>query len=417
MNHSNVATSLQLAGMFKFGMLRFPDGFLWGAATAAHQVEGNNVHSDWWQSEQAGLLPHRSEAACNSWTDWREDVRLLQDIGLNAYRMSIEWARIEPEPGRFDQQALDTYKQQLDALKHAGIEPMVTLHHFTSPRWLAQLGGWRNPDVVDRFLDYTQHVARNLKDRVRWWITINEPSILGFKAYIEGSWPPHRPGNYSGYVRLMRHAARAHRRARQLLHGERPDAMVSMAFALWPLQPLRPWSPIDQLIARVGDWVWQGRIIDRALPGLDWIGINYYSRTFVGWPWPTNGSAATGKLTDFGWEIYPRGLYDVLKRVGQYGKPVVITENGISDADDDQRAAYIVEHVQQIHKAIQDGVDVRGYMHWTLLDNFEWAEGYEQRFGLATRDRQLRPSARVYGVIARANGVPDDVLRGTFSVT
>ena len=400
-------------------MLRFPDGFLWGAATAAHQVEGNNTNSDWWQSEQAGLLPHRSEAACASWTDWRDDVRLLTDIGLNAYRMSIEWARIEPEPGRFDQQALDNYKQQLDALKVAGIEPMLTLHHFTSPRWLASLGGWRNPEVVDRFLDYTQHLARHLKDEVRWWITINEPSILGFKAYIEGSWPPHRRGNYSGYVRLMRHAARAHRRAHQLLHQEQPEAMVSMAFALWPLHPLRPWSPIDQAIARIGDWVWQGRIIDRALPALDWIGVNYYSRTFVGWPWPVNETigANGSKRSDFGWEIYPQGLYDVLRRIGNYGKPIVITENGISDADDDQRAEYIVEHLRQVHRAIQDGVDVRGYMHWTLLDNFEWAEGYEQRFGLATRDRRLRPSARVYGAIARANGLADDVPRGTFSVT
>lgn len=398
-------------------MLRFPDGFLWGAATAAHQVEGNNVQSDWWQAEQAGLLPHRSEAACNSWIDWREDLRLLTDIGLNAYRMSIEWARIEPEPGRFDQQALDTYRQQLEALKQAGIEPMVTLHHFTSPRWLAQLGGWRNPDVVPRFLDYADHLARNLDDLVRWWISVNEPSILGFKAYIEGSWPPQRRGNFSGYVRLMRHTTRAHKQVRQLLHDRRPDAMVSMAFAMWPLHPVRRWSPIDLAMARVVDWVWQGRILDRTKSALDWIGVNYYSRTFVGWPWPRNGSAGSGRRTDYGWEIYPRGLYDVLKRVGRYGKPVVITENGISDADDDQRAAYIVEHVREIQRAIQDGVDVRGYLHWTLLDNFEWAEGYEQRFGLATRDRQLRPSARVYGAIARANGLPDDVERGTFSVT
>jgi beta-glucosidase len=400
-------------------VLRFPEGFLWGAATAAHQVEGFNVHSDWWAAEQAGRMPYRSEAACNSWVDWQQDIELLKAMGLNAYRLSVEWARIEPEPGHFDQQALDTYKRQLEALKEAGIEPMLTLHHFTSPRWLAERGGWSNPDVVPRYLDYTRKVAQQTSDCVKWWITINEPSILAFKAYIEGTWPPHQPYNLRGYTRLMRHAARGHRQARTILKEQRPDAMVSMAFALWPLQPLRPWSPIDQLMAKVGDWLWQGRVISRTLPALDWIGINYYSRTIVGWPWPANGASdgvGSRERTDFGWEIYPEGLYAVLQRMAGFGKPIVITENGISDADDDQRPAYIVAHVKQMYRAIQAGVDLRGYMHWTLLDNYEWAEGFLQRFGLATRDRELRPSARVYGAIARANGLADDVL-GTFSVT
>jgi beta-glucosidase len=396
-------------------MLRFPDAFLWGAATAAHQIEGNNTSSDWWHAEQGGLLPHTSGAACNSWLDWRADLRLLQDIGLNAYRFSIEWARIEPEPGQFDQTALDTYRQQLEALRQAGIEPMVTLHHFTSPRWIAERGGWTNPDTAARFVEYTHRVAQHTGDLVRWWITINEPSILAFKAYIEGSWPPHQPNNFRGFVRLMRQASRAHVRARAVLQSLNPEALVSMAFAIWPFQPLRWWSPVDQLMARGADWLWQQRIIRRNLSALDWIGVNYYSRAIVGWPWPQN-HRTPNKRTDFGWEIYPEGMYLVLRRVGRNAKPVVITENGISDADDDQRAEFLVAHVRQIHRALQDGVDVRGYMHWTLLDNFEWAEGYEQHFGLATRERELRPSARVYGAIARANGLPDEVL-GTFSVT
>lgn len=387
-------------------MLRFPEGFWWGAATAAHQIEGNNVHSDWWQSEQAGLLPYRSDVACNSWTAWRDDIRLLTEIGLNAYRLSIEWARVEPQPGYFDQAALDTYRRQLEALKEAGIEPMVTLHHFVSPRWLAERGGWSNPDVVPRFVDYAERVARQTSDLVRWWITINEPSILAFKSYIEGSWPPHRPYHLRGYVRLMRHARRGHALVRRALRAERPDAMVSMAFAIWPLQPVRWWSPVDQVMARLGDWLWQGRILSRTLPVLDWIGVNYYSRTFVGWPWPAK-APGSGPRTDFGWEIYPQGLYQVLRRVGRYGKPIVITENGIADAADDLRASYIVDHLREVHRAIAEGVDVRGYMHWTLLDNFEWAEGFEQKFGLATRERTLRPSAQVYGSIARANALSD----------
>jgi beta-glucosidase len=391
--------------------MRFPDGFLWGAATAAHQIEGNNVTSDWWRAEQAGLLPHVSGAACDSWNQWPEDIRLLRELGLNAYRLSIEWARIEPEPGVFDQSAMDTYRRQLDAMKHAGIEPMLTLHHFTSPRWLADRGGWSNPDVMPRFAQYVDRVARATSDLVHWWISINEPSILAFKAYIEGSWPPHEPWNLRGYVRLLRHAARGHVLARRVLQAQRSDAMVSMAFAIWPAQAARWWSPLDQALARLVDWLWQGRILRRSLANLDWIGVNYYSRTFVGWPWPTR-RLGSDKRTDFGWEIYPEGLYNVLRNVGRFGKPVVITENGIADADDDQRAEYIVEHLREVYRAISDGVDVRGYMHWTLLDNFEWAEGFTQQFGLATRERQLRPSARVYAAIARANALePSAVSR------
>jgi beta-glucosidase len=385
--------------------MRFPDGFLWGAATAAHQIEGNNVNNDWWRAEEAGLLPYRSNGACDSWNCWSDDIALLRQIGLNAYRLSIEWARIEPEPGRFDQAALDVYRRQLEALKQAGIEPLVTLHHFTNPGWLAERGGWTNPEVAPRLANYADRVARQTSDLVKWWITINEPSILALKGYIEGTWPPHRPMDLRGYVRLMRHAARGHALARHALRSHRPDALVSMAFAVWPMQAWRWWSPIDQAMARVGDWLWQGRVLSRALPALDWIGVNYYSRTLVGWPWPGPPSDDPATRTDFGWEIYPQGLYDVLRRVGQYGKPVVITENGIADADDDQRPAYIVAHVRQMYRALAAGVDLRGYMHWSLLDNFEWAEGFAQRFGLATRDRVLRPSASVYGRIARANAV------------
>jgi beta-glucosidase len=385
---------------------RFPHGFLWGAATAAHQIEGNNVHNDWWRAEEAGLMPHRSLDACDSWNRWADDIHLLQDMGLNAYRLSVEWARIEPEPGRFDQTALDTYRRLLEALRTASIEPLVTLHHFTSPAWLGT--GWANPQVAPRFADYADRVARSVGDLVQWWVTINEPSILGLKAYIEGSWPPHRPWDLRGYVHMMRHSARAHVLARKAVKAHRPDAMVSQAFAIWPMQPVRRWSPIDQLMARLGDWLWQARPLHRTLPTLDWIGVNYYSRNLVGWPWPRADNLATSgaKRSDFGWEIYPVGLYDVLRRVGRYGKPIVVTENGIADAADELRADYIVAHLQQAYRAISDGVDLRGYMHWSLLDNFEWAEGYTQQFGLATRERVPRPSAAVYGAIARANALP-----------
>jgi beta-glucosidase len=382
--------------------MRFPSGFLWGAATAAHQIEGNNVHNDWWRAELSGRLPHRSGQACDSWNRWPDDVELLTRMHLNAYRLSVEWARIEPEQGRFDQDALDTYRRQLEALKSVGIEPLVTLHHFTNPTWLADQGGWSNPDVAPRLAQYADRVARQLGDLVAWWVTINEPSILGLKGYIEGTWPPQRPWDLRGYVRVLRHSATAHALARRAIKAAHSEAQASLAFALWPMEALRPWSPIDQAMARLGDWLWQGRVLRRTLSTLDWIGVNYYSRNIVGWPWPAS-VAMTGERTDFGWEIYPQGLYHVLRRVGGHGKPVVITENGIADASDNQRPGYLVAHLRQVLRALSDGVDVRGYMHWSLLDNFEWAEGYNQKFGLATRDRQLRPSAQLYGQIAQTN--------------
>ena len=403
--------------------LRFPPGFLWGAATAAHQIEGHNTASDWWRSEQLGLLPHQSGAACDSWNRWPEDVRLLRDLGLNAYRLSVEWARVEPEPGRFDQAALDTYRRQMEALREAGVEPLVTLHHFTNPQWLVDQGGWRNPDVVGRLAAYADRVGRALGDQVRWWVSINEPSILGLKSYLEGAWPPHTPYDLRGYLRFMRHAARGHAAMRRALRAHRPDAQVSLAFALWPMEPHRRWHPGDQAAVWLADWFWQGRILWRTLPHVDWVGVNYYTRVVVAWPPPrkqaaaaTDPHAGSGERTDFGWEIYPPGLYNVLRRVGQFGKPVMITENGVSDAADRQRARYLVQHLEQVHRAIEAGVDVRGYMHWSLMDNFEWADGYTQRFGLvavdfATGERTPRPSAGVYGEIARANALTPEARR------
>jgi beta-glucosidase len=398
----------------------FPRGFLWGAATAAYQIEGNSTNTDWWRAEQARQLPYASGDACDSWRRWQDDVRLLQSLGLNAYRLSVEWARIEPEPGRFDTEALDNYRRQLEALHGAGIEPMVTLHHFVNPAWLADLGGWANPDIVPRFARYADRVSRSLGDLVTWWITINEPSILALKGYLEGTWPPHRPLDLRGYARLLRHAPRAHAAARRALQAHRSNAKASMAFAIWPLQPLRRWSPGDQLAALLGDWFWQGRLLARSVKTLDWVGVNYYTRVRTAFPPVRSATVMSPETTDFGWEIYPEGLFDVLMRthrLGQ-GKPVVVTENGIADAEDRRRGAYIVAHLRQIERAIQAGADVRGYLHWSLMDNFEWAEGYRMRFGLAAVDfaspektRTPRPSAWLYRDIARANGLSPDVLR------
>ncbi len=402
-------------------MLRFPPGFLWGAATSAHQTEGQNRNTDWWVSEEAGLVPHPSGNACGSWERWPEDIRLAQQLGLNAYRLSVEWARIEPRPGEFDPHALEHYRALVRAVRDAGLEPIVTLHHFTNPCWLSAGGGWVRPRVIERFAAYTDVVARHLGDLVRWWVTINEPTVCALFGYVDGAWPPHRRNDFLGFLRHGRHMLRAHAAARQVLKQRRPEAMVSMAFHLNPIDPVRYGDPTDHLAVWLYDWLWQGRVLRAARPHLDWVGVNYYFRVLVRWdvlPWrffdpPTMGPH---QKTEYGWEIYPKGLYRVLKRVGRLGKPVIVTENGIADADDDQRARYLVAHLRQAHRALREGVDLRGYIHWSLLDNFEWAEGFTRRFGLVEMDfetlqRRPRPSAFVFREIARANSLQLDALR------
>lgn len=401
--------------------LRFPTDFLWGAATSAHQTEGNNTNTDWWRSEQAGRVPHRSGLACDAWHRWPEDIRLLQSLGLNALRLSVEWARVEPRPGHFDQAALEHYRRILEALRAAGIEPIVTLHHFTNPLWLADGGGWVNPGVVGRFAAYTDQVARALGDLVTWWVTINEPGVCGLFGYINGGWPPHRRNDFAGYIRQSSHTHQAHVAARQVLKSQRADARVSMALHLNPIDPVRYGDPTDALAVRVYDWLWQGRFLRAVRNQLDWVGVNYYFRLLVRWdvlPWRVFEAPSMGPhaKTEFGWEIYPKGLYRVLTRVGRLGKPVIVTENGIADADDDQRARYIVAHLRQAHRALREGVDLRGYVHWSLMDNFEWAEGFSKRFGLAeldpvTLERRPRRSAQVYGAIARRGCLSLDALR------
>jgi beta-glucosidase len=348
-------------------------------------------------------------------------------MGLNAYRLSVEWARIEPNRGQFDQGALDHYRRILEELRERKIQPIVTLHHFTSPTWLADEGGWATASVVDRFSAYVDRVAAEMGHLADWWVTINEPAVFGLFGYITGDWPPHRKGDLGGFLRQGRFTTQAHAAARAVLKRHNPRVMASMAFHLNPMDPVRQGDLTDTAAVKLYDWLWQGRLMQMAAPHLDWVGVNYYFRLLVRWdvlPWHFFTRPLMGPhiKTEYGWEIYPQGLYRSLKRVGKLGKPVIVTENGVSDADDNQRARYLVAHLRHAHKAMAEGVDLRGYMHWSLLDNFEWAEGFTRRFGLAevdfeTCERKLRPSADVYGRIAAYNGIPDGVLHPALAAT
>ena len=413
---------------------RFPDGFLWGAATSAHQVEGQCDNNDWWAWEEAGRVPQRSGAACDHYHRFREDFDLARSLHHNAHRFSLEWSRIEPEEGRFSDRALSHYRDVLNALARRGIEPVVTLLHYTLPRWLAERGGWENPAIEALFERFVRRVVHDYRDLARRWITINEPVVAVYKGYMAGEWPP---GKRSVPVALaaVRRMLRAHVRAYHAIHDLQPEASVGVAQHMLALSVCDPWSLRDRLSTAARDFLMNYLFLDALdtgtlrVPGLFWerlptdrtldfIGLNYYTRDFVrngGFDLPgLLGNACSldhhqqvGKRTSLGWEVYPEGLGRFLEGLRRFRLPILITENGISTDDDGDRWIFMVLHLWQVARAITAGVPVTGYLHWSLLDNFEWADGTRARFGLievdyATQHRTVRESARrLAGIIAR----------------
>ncbi len=405
----------------------FPREFLWGAATSAHQVEGGNTNNDWWAWEQAGRVRTPSGAAADHFHRWREDLDLARELGHNAHRFSLEWSRIEPEDGRWSEEALRHYREVLEGLRARGMEPIVTIHHYTIPKWLADRGGWENGETERRFVRYVQRVVDAYGDIVRWWITFNEPVVQVFKGWLIGQWPPGRTGDYPRALQVIRHMTRAHVLAYHGIHGRCPGARVSVAQHCLALTPHNPRNPFDWISTRGRDYLFNELFLDAlqtgrlSIPGqlferlpfgrtLDFVGINYYTRDFVrntGLDLPgIVGASATienairvGKRNDLGWEIYPEGLGHFLRTFKRYGLPLLVTENGIPTSDEDDRWSFIFLHLWQVMRALSAAVPVAGYLYWSLLDNYEWADGYAARFGLigvdfATQVRHVRPSGR-----------------------
>ncbi len=301
----------------------FPRGFLWGAATAAHQVEGDNRHSDWWRLEESGGLPHRSGDACEHYRLYEQDFDLAAGMGHNAHRLSIEWSRIEPVPGRFDETAMDHYEAVIDALLRRRIEPLLTLHHFSNPAWIADRGGWLERGNLPHFERYVAHVAARLKDRVRYWITVNEPTVYAKYAYVLGHFPPCRKGSWLSAQRVIVNMCSAHRRAYRVLHEARPDAMVSFAHSAPFVMPCAPDRILDRAAAWARDLVLNRLcfrlVAERGRPLLDYVALNYYTRMVVRWT-PRGKGVLFGedcredhhgeprRYSDMGAEIYPEGL-------------------------------------------------------------------------------------------------------------
>ncbi len=415
---------------------RFPKEFLFGVATSAHQIEGGITTNDWWDWErEPGRIRnnHNTQRACEHWERYPEDIQLMSRLGVSSYRLSVEWARIEPSEGRFDESALQRYVEIVDEVRRAGIEPFVTLFHFTLPRWVAAKGGWARWDgIVPAFENFAGRVAAALQSRVRLWVTHNEPMVYLFMAHLAKVWPATDTG-LMAHTRAGRQMLSAHLGAARAIKIRIPEAHVGIAQHVRVFDPADPASPWDawsaRTMSRLFNWsfidsIEQGRFlmpfgVGETIPGgrvpQDFIGLNYYSRDHVEFAW---GPELFGRRftpahvpqTEMGWEIYPQGLYRLLKTASRYRRPIYILENGICDSTDRNRPEFIREHLRAVQRAANEGVPVRGYFHWSLMDNFEWQGGFDPRFGLyhvdfESQKRTLRPSGEYYAEICRRSAI------------
>jgi beta-glucosidase len=389
----------------------FPHGFTWGTATAAHQVEGGNWNNDWWAWEHAPGTPCREPSgdACDHYHRYPEDLDLLASLGFTAYRFSLEWSRIEPEDGEFSQVALDHYRRMCDACLARGLAPIVTFHHFTTPRWVAARGGWTNGTTAELFARYCARAAARLGDVVARVCTINEPNIV---ADIGHRWGVFPPGLRDPAMRLRANAVliAAHRLAVGAIRsGGIRTAPIGLTLAMQDYQAVDDGEDVrDRERHDMED------VFLEAARGDDFLGVQTYTRTRVGPDGPRQPAAGT-RVTQMGWEFYPEALEACIRRAHAVaGVPIMVTENGVAIEDDRERIEYVERALRGVLACLADGLPVQGYIYWSLLDNFEWAFGYAPEFGLvavdrATQARTARPSARWLGSVARANrlaGVP-----------
>lgn len=389
-------------------MLTFPDGFLWGAATAGHQIEGNNVNSNWWvhEHETGTHIVEPSGDAADSYHRFAEDIKILADLGLNSYRFSIEWSRIEPERGFVSAAEIAHYRRMIDTCLEHGVEPVVTLMHFTVPRWFEQDGFWRAEDAPDLFARYTETLLPILQG-VRYVCTINEPNIAAMIAGGEDAKNLVAHGLAFPDLAVADQLLASHHRSREVLSSV-PGLRSGWTVATQAFHAVDEEGSAEKLqeYGYPRDfWYLENSADD------DFVGVQAYTRTFIG-PEGPRPTAAGVETTLTGWEFFPPaselGIRSAWELAG--GVPVMITENGIATQDDTRRVAYTQGALEGVHRAIADGIDVRGYLHWSLLDNYEWASGYRPTFGLVawdpeTFERRPKPSAHWYGAVARANAL------------
>jgi beta-glucosidase len=413
--------------------------FFWGSATSSHQIEGNNTANDWWVWEQQGKLKEASGPAADHYSRYLEDFDILTRLGHTAYRFSLEWSRFEPEENKWNEDAFEFYEKIFQELKARSIEPIVTLHHFTNPQWYVDKGGWINPRTAEYFVRFTEKVVKRYGKYVRFWVTINEPLVYLYHGFYAGLWPPGEK-SFKISMQVFRNQLAAHTEAYRAIHQIYENEFnkpvwVSVAQHMSHFSPCRSKSLKDQFSLRLRNWFFNYLFLDSLITGflffpgifceflparntLDYIGLNYYTRDFIKFK-GIFGIDSLGDICEkahhmedvkefnmMGWEVYPDGLYWILKGLAKYKLPIFITENGIATEDDTQRVRFIQNHLASVQRAKAEGVPVHGYFYWSLLDNFEWAHGFGPRFGVVdvnyqTFERKIRPSAYVLSEMCR----------------
>lgn len=386
--------------------------FFFGAALSAHQAEGDNRNSDWWNFEQETKGMATSGAATDEYSRYDKDYALAAQLGHNATRFSIEWAKIEPEEGKIDLSVLAHYQAVFASLRRHGLEPIVTLWHFTVPEWFAKKGGFECKNNLHYYERYINLVGNEYAGQMKYVITINEPNVYAYKGYLLGEWPPGRHNDQSAYAEVSSNLAEAHREAYTILKKIDPTLQIGTANDEILYRAANGWNPIDQLIRAYLAYDWNHKFLDSVRDQTDFVGLNYYFCRDVKFDFALAkdyfaSSCPSAQRTDLDWEIVPQGMYDMTMDLWQrYHKPILVTENGLADRNDAQRATFITEELAWLAKAKADGAQVIGYLHWALTDNFEWAEGFKPRFGLIEIDyktlkRTVRPSAYVYRDLIR----------------
>ena len=403
---------------------KFPKDFFWGAATASYQVEGGIENTDWSKAAREGRVPACGQA-CDHYNRYEEDFDIAKSLGHTAHRFSVEWARIEPEEGNFDMDAIRHYQTVCKALQERGMHPGITLWHFTLPLWFSERGGFERDDAPKIFARYCAFVVEHLKEYCHHYATMNEPIVYASNGWNRGTWPPfkrfalfdfltitnsgrqHEARYQKGlkpfflYLRVVKHLAYAHNLAYDAIKQVLLASDVSVVKHVILFRANK--NPINMLIEKFINWWWTYRFMNRVYTKCDSIGLNYYFQKKF-------GDTKAYEKTDMDWDMYPEGIYDCLMMLSRYKKPLFVSEAGIADAKDDRRGAYITTQVIAMWQAIQDGADVRGHFYWSLLDNYEWALGFEKRFGLVeidytTLERRIRPSAYIYKQICKENAV------------
>jgi beta-glucosidase len=385
----------------------FPNGFLWGAATAAHQIEGGNVNNDSWEREHdpdAGYAESSGDA-CDSLHRWPEDVELVAAMGLGAYRFSLEWSRIEPAEGEFSTAALDHYRRMCAACRERDIVPVVTFHHFTIPTWLARRGGWEAVDAPETFSRFVTRAGAHLGDLIGWACTINELNLIGVRGYDLGSSSPGVEDTFARHLAINEAVVRAHRLGVDALRSGPGDFPVGLTLSMDEMVA----EPRGEGVLEAAREVLEDRFF-RATGGDDFIGVQCYSRVHFG-PEGQAPNEPGVPTTQMGYEYWPQGVEHCARRAAAMtGVPVLLTESGIATDHDAERITYLAEVLRGVRRALDDGVDIRGYFVWSLLDNFEWSHGFAPKFGLHSVDRETfsrhpKPSASWFGTVATTNSL------------